>query len=225
MTASTSPAARGPKPGGQRRDRAGPAARGQVGGMVLDRVVEQGGADDVDVADAVMADDPQRHAQQVVDVRLTLPPVGGVQVPGELQRPRGLLPAGRVGEPGELGGEPGPQPLLPVHGRDRVQRHHRDQPQIRLIDQMAAARRPPGRAGVIGVAAFPVSRMPGPDQLAPGIQDPVAGLGDRERGELVTALQAAQVTGVIPRQAAQPGQGQPALVPPGAQLRAPAVDS
>ena len=85
-------------------------------------------------------------------------------------------------------------------------------------------RRPPARAGSIGVAAFTVSRLPGPDQLAPGTQDPVAGLRDRERGELVTALQAAQVTGVIPGQAAQPGQGQPALVPAGAQFRAPPVD-
>ncbi len=75
------------------------------------------------------------------------------------------------------------------------------------------------------MAAFTVSRMPEPDQLTPGIQDPVAGLRDRQRGELVPALQTAQVTGVIPRQAAQCGQGQPALVPACPQFRAPAVDS
>ena len=67
--------------------------------------------------------------------------------------------------------------------------------------------------------------MPGPDQLAPGTENLVAGLRDLERGELVTALQAAQVTSVIPGQAAECGQGQPALVPACAQLRAPAVDS
>ena len=214
---------------GKRGNRAGPAARGQVGGMVLDRVVEQGGADDVDVADAVVAGDPQRHPQQVIDVRLTLAAVPGMQIPRELQRSCGLLLAGRVREPRDLSGEPGPQPLLPVHGSDSVQRHHRDQLQIRLIDGMAAAGRLAGRAraraGTIRVAAFTVSRLPGPDQLAPGTQDPVAGLRDRERGELVTALQTAQVTGVVPRQAAQPGQGKPALVPACAQLRAPAVDS
>ena len=79
------------------------------------------------------------------------------------------------------------------------------------------------------MAALTVRRLPGPDQLAPGTQNPVAGLRDRERGELVTTLQTAQVTGVIPRQAAQPGQGKPALVPgvraapspSGAQLTAP----
>ena len=210
---------------GQRGDRGGPAARGQAVGIVLDRVVEQGGADHVDVVDAVVADDPQRHAQQVIDVRLTLTPVGGMQIPGELQRPGRLLAGGRVREPGDLGGEPGPQPLLAVHGRDRVQRHHRDQLQIRLIDGTAAARRPAVRAGPVRAAALPVSRLPGPDQLAPGTENPVAGLRHRERGELVTALQAAQVTSVVPRQAAQPGQGQPALVPAGAQLRAPPVNS
>ena len=193
--------------------------------MILNRVMEQRGADDVDVTDAVVAGDPQRHAQQVIDVRLTLAAVPGMQIPRQLQRPGGLLPANRVREPRDLSGEPGPQPLLAVHGRDSVQRHHRDQLQIRVIGGMAAAGRPAGRARAIRVAAFTVSRMPGPDQLAPGTENPVAGLRDRKRGELVTALQTAQVTGVIPRQAAQPGQGKPALVPVCAQLRAPAVHS
>ena len=195
--------------------------------MVLDRVVQQGGADDVDVVDAVVAGDPQRHAQQVIDVRLTLAAVPGVQIPRELQRSCGLLLAGRVREPRDLSGEPDPQPLLAVHGSDSVQRHHRDKPQICVTDGMAVAGRlaDRARAGTIRVPAFTVSRMPGPDQLAPGTEDPVAGLRDRERGELVTALETAQVTGVVPRQAAQPGQGKPALVPACAQFRTPAVDS
>ena len=152
VTASTSPATRGPNLAASAATALSPAARGQAVGMILDRVVEQGRADHVDVVDAVVAHDPQRHPQQVIDVRLTLAPVGGMQIPRELQRPRGLLPAGRVREPRDLGGEPGPQPLLAVHGRDRVQRHHRDQPQIRLIDRTAAARRRAGRAGAIRVA-------------------------------------------------------------------------
>jgi hypothetical protein len=103
----------------------------------------------------------------------------------------------------------------------------RDKPQIRVTGGTAAARHLPGRAcaGTIRMAAFTVSRTPEPDQFAPGTEDPVAGLRDRERGEVVTALQTAQVTGVVPRQAAQPGQGKPALVPAGAQFRAPAVHS
>ena len=105
-----------------------------------------------------------------------------------------------------------------------MQRHHRDKLQIRVTGGTAAAHRLADHAGTIRAAAFTVSRMPGPDQLAPGTEDPVAGLRDRERRELVTALQAAQVTGVIPGQAAQPGQGQPALIPAGAQFRAPPVD-
>ena len=106
-----------------------------------------------------------------------------------------------------------------------MQRHHRDKLQIHVTGGTAAAGRLAGRARAIVVAAFMVSRMPGPDQLAPGTEDPVAGLGDRERGELVTALDTAQVTGVIPGQAAQSGQGKAALVPASAQFRAPAVDS
>ena len=128
------------EPFGQRGHRLSPAARGQAVGMILDRVVQQGRADHLDVVDAVMAHDPQRHPQQVIHVRLPLAPVGGMQIPRQLQRPRGLLPAGRVREPRDLSGEPGPQPLLAVHGRDRVQRHHRDQPQIRLTDRTAAGR-------------------------------------------------------------------------------------
>lgn|GEM_PF-3681196 len=108
-----------------------------------------------------------------------------------------------------------------------MQRHYRDKLQICVIDGPAAASclADRARAGTIRVAAFTVSRMPEPDQLAPGTEDPVAGLRDRERGELVTALQTAQVTGVVQCQAAQPGKGKPALVPAGAQFRAPAVDS
>ena len=68
-----------------------------------------------------------------------------------------------------VSGEPGPQPLLAVHGSDNVQWHHRYQPQIRVIGGMAAASCLAGRAraGTIRVAAFTVSRMPEPDQLAP----------------------------------------------------------
>ena len=67
--------------------------------MVFNRVVQQRGGDDVGVVDAVVAVDPQRDAQQVVDVGLALPAVAGVQPPGEFQRLCGLLPAGGAGEP------------------------------------------------------------------------------------------------------------------------------
>jgi hypothetical protein len=67
---------------GQRRQRgrAG-AVRGQFGSVILDRVVQQGGADHVAVAHAVVRHDPDRHPEQVVDVRFPLAAVGGVQPP------------------------------------------------------------------------------------------------------------------------------------------------
>jgi hypothetical protein len=101
---------------------------GQVAGVVFYCVVEQRGADDVGVADVVMADDPQRNAQGVVDVRfaLALAPVRDVQAPGELQGFADLLLAGRVANSGDLGGEPRPQPLLAVKSGDGVQRHQRE---------------------------------------------------------------------------------------------------
>ena len=74
------------------------------------------------------------------------------------------------------------------------------------------------------MAAFPVSCLPQPDQLAAGAERLVAGLRDCERGELVTALEPGQVAGVVGRQAAQCGQGQPALVAQRAELRTEAVD-
>ena len=40
--------------------------------MVFDRVVEQRGAGDVGVADVVVADDPQRDPEGMVDVRFAL---------------------------------------------------------------------------------------------------------------------------------------------------------
>ena len=197
---------------GQGGDGRGPAAGRQAAGVVLDRVVQQGGADDVGIVDAVVADDPQRHAQQVVDVRLALAAVSGVQPPGQIQRPLRPAAAVRVGQPGDLGGEPGPQPRLPVHRRHDVQRHHRQQLSRRVTVRQGAACRLTRRAGTLCLAAFAVGVVPGSDQFPVGVEDPVAGLRNRERGELVTALHASQVAGVVPGLAAQPGQRQAALV-------------
>ena len=110
--------------GGQHAQCPGAAAgSGQVVGVVFHRVVQQRRADDVGVADAVMADDPQRDPQQVVDVRFALAPVCSMQAPGQLQRFADLLPAGRVVKPPGLDGQPRPQPLLAVNSGDGMQRH------------------------------------------------------------------------------------------------------
>ena len=111
---------RGDQPGhprpelrGQHRERVRPAAaRGQLGGVILHRVVQQGGADHVGVVDAVVGHDPDRHPEQVVDVRLPLPAVGGVQPSGQSQ---GLVQAApiRPGPPLDLDGEPGTQASSP----------------------------------------------------------------------------------------------------------------
>ena len=95
--------------------------------MVLDRVVQQGGTDHVGIGDVVVAADPDGHPQQVINVGLALPPVSGMQPGGEGQRPaRALLIA--LVQAGYLDGEPVPQPGFAVPGRDRVQRHRRQQP-------------------------------------------------------------------------------------------------
>ena len=46
--------------------------------MVFDRVMQQRRAHHISVADPVMADDPDRHPQHVVHIRLALAPVGGM---------------------------------------------------------------------------------------------------------------------------------------------------
>src|SRR6266700_2373551 len=87
------------------------AAAGQPGGVVLDGVVQQGGADHVRVPDVIVADDPDGDPQQVIDVRLALAPVTGVQPGRQCQCLPGPLPVtGR--EAGDLYRETFPQPGL-----------------------------------------------------------------------------------------------------------------
>ncbi len=94
--------------------------------MVLDGVVQQRRDDHVDVVDAVVADDPDRHPQQVVEIGLADPPVVAVQLGGEVE---GAVQAFTVGggETLHLQGEPAAQPGLAVDLGDRVQGHgHQD---------------------------------------------------------------------------------------------------
>lgn len=51
----------------------------QLGGVVLDGVVEQGGADDVGVLDVVVANDSRGNPQHVVGVGPVRAPVAGVE--------------------------------------------------------------------------------------------------------------------------------------------------
>ena len=95
--------------------------------MVFDRVVQQGGADYVGIGDLVVAADPDGYPQQMIEVGLALPPVGGMQPGREVQRPAKSLLI-RAGQAGYLDGEPVSQPSFTVPGRDRVQRHRRQQP-------------------------------------------------------------------------------------------------
>ncbi len=89
VTAPTSSATRGPNSAAStgERGRLVSAAPGQLGGVIFDRVVQQRGADHVGVAHAVVRHDPDRHPQQVVDVRLAVPAIAGVQPGGQVQRP------------------------------------------------------------------------------------------------------------------------------------------
>jgi hypothetical protein len=53
--------------------------------VIFDGVVQQGRAGQVRVGCPVVADDPDRHAQRVVHIRLTLAAVGRVQ-PGRQRK-------------------------------------------------------------------------------------------------------------------------------------------
>jgi hypothetical protein len=87
--------------------------------MVLDRIVQQCGADDIGVADAVVADDADGDPQQMIDVGLVLPPVGRVQPRRQTQRLRDALAVSR-GERGCLDRQALPQPCFAVDGGDGV---------------------------------------------------------------------------------------------------------
>jgi len=78
-----------------------PSARRQLAWVVLDRVVQQGGAGQVGIGGPVVADDPDRHPQHVIHIWLALAPVGRMQ-PGR-QRERLLCPV-------PVGGRPPSQP-------------------------------------------------------------------------------------------------------------------
>jgi hypothetical protein len=85
--------------------------------MVFDRIVQQCGADDIGVADAVVADDADGDPQQMIDVGLVLPPVGRVQPRRQTQRLRDALAVSR-GERGCLDRQALPQPCFAVDGGD-----------------------------------------------------------------------------------------------------------
>jgi hypothetical protein len=94
--------------------------------MVFDRVVQQRGAGYVRVGDPVAGDDPDRHPQQVIDIRFALPPVGRVQPRCQRQR---IHNAATIGGPEgrDLHAQAFAQPGLAVYGGDRVQRHRGQQ--------------------------------------------------------------------------------------------------
>jgi hypothetical protein len=82
--------------------------------MVFDRVVEQGRACQVRVADPVVADDPDRPPQQVLDVGLALALVAGVQPGSQAQCLLRPVPVGGR-EVRDLGRQSLPQPGLAMH--------------------------------------------------------------------------------------------------------------
>ena len=127
------------------------AAAGQLGGVVLHRVVQQGGAGHVGVAHAVVRHDPDRHPQQVVDVRLAFPAVGGVQPARQVEGAVEAAPV-RLGPRPDVGREPCPQALLAVRRGDRVQRHGRHELPLATVHALQVIRpgRPAGRAGAAG---------------------------------------------------------------------------
>ena len=89
--------------------------------MVFDYVVQQCGARYVDVGDAVVAEDPDRHPQGVVTIRLTLPAVPRAQPQGQCQRVAG--PGTIDGwEPRDLQQQSLAQAPFAVHRSNRVQR-------------------------------------------------------------------------------------------------------
>ena len=98
---------------GQHAERAAPAVGGQVAGVVFDRVVEQRRAGDAGVTDVVVADDPQRDPERMVNIRFALALVSFVKLRGKLQRSAGLLPVGRAVKSRGLELEPGPQSPSP----------------------------------------------------------------------------------------------------------------
>ena len=118
---------------GQHRERVlRPAARGQLRGVILHRVVQEGGDDHVGVVHTVVGHDPDRHSEQVIGVRLALPLVARVQLRREVKglvQPAPVLPGPCL----DLGREPGAQALLAVGRGNRVQRHGRHQPPLATV--------------------------------------------------------------------------------------------
>jgi hypothetical protein len=128
--------------GGSREVSGSRETGGQLGGMIFDRVVQERGADHVGVADAVVRHDPDRHPEQVVDVRLPFSAVGGVQPGRQVQ---GLVQAALVliGQRCDLRREPLPQALLAVGRGNSVQRHRGHQPPLVGVHALEVAHEPP----------------------------------------------------------------------------------
>ena len=105
-----------------------------------------------------------------------------------------------------------------------MQRHDQDLLPVQVIERLpAGGLRPRPRGAGLCQAAVAVGGVPQRHQVAARAEGLVAGGGDGEGGELVAALEAGEVAGVVAGQAAQPRQREPALVPQSAQRRAPAV--
>jgi hypothetical protein len=141
VTAATRPGGAFAELAGKDREGGLLAAGCDVVGMVLDRVVQQGSACDVGVGDPVVAEDTDRDPQRMAGVRLALPPVAFVQPRHPRQRGADAVAVyGR--EPIGLDQQPLAQAVLPVHGGDRVQAHHRQQSPLRRIhpDGLAGSR-------------------------------------------------------------------------------------
>ena len=153
VTAPTSSATRGPNSAASAASAPAwlPAGAGQVGGVIFHRIVQEGGDHRVGVVHAVMGHDPDRHPEQVVEVGLPIPAVGGVQPRREVQ---GLIQAALIllGLL-DLGREPGSEPLLFAIGRgDRVQRHRRHEPPLASIHALQLAHHVLTRSGRTGGA-------------------------------------------------------------------------
>jgi hypothetical protein len=72
--------------------------------MIFNHVVQQRRAYDVSVTDSVVADDPDRDPQKMIDLRLALPPVGRMQSRAQFQRLFDTL-AIRARHSGDLDGQ------------------------------------------------------------------------------------------------------------------------
>jgi hypothetical protein len=97
--------------------------------VVFHRIMEQGGAHDVGIADPVVAGDPDGYPQQVTQVGFTLPPVADVQARSQAERSCDAISVG-ICEGFHLCCETFSKTGLAVDSSDRVQWHCGQQPAL-----------------------------------------------------------------------------------------------